>query len=470
MAVTIEEISELERRCAIPLPAQEIEQALQARLNRLARTTHIKGFRRGKVPAALLRQRYGAELRHEVIEELTRKLLQDTLQEHGLRVAGAPSLKVQPAGGADPEGAASAEGKELEGDLECMVTFEVYPEVTLVGYKELAVERAAVEVSDQDVEEMVGRLRRQAGQWEVVDSRPAQDGDRLTIDFSGTLDGGEVFEGGSGKEVQVELGSGAMIPGFEEGLQGLKAGARKTLSLVFPEDYHEDSLKGRKARFDVHVRQVEALQPAPLDDDLFSRYGMSGASGEEFAASVRRGLERQVKQLIEEQVKTGLVEQLLKAHVVNLPKSLVAEEIEDLRHRTLTRMGIDTTKVNPLELLPDDHLREEAGRRVKTALLLGEVAKEEKLSADREAVGAKLQELAMGQPDPQEFIRLCVSSPQQMNLIHNMVLEDAVVAKLLAFATIKDQPRSCHDLLGWDQRPPGPALSAADSAFPQQTG
>ncbi|HKK23625.1 MAG TPA: trigger factor, partial [Pseudohaliea sp.] len=287
MQVSIETTSGLERRLTVGVPAERVDQEVDNRLQQAKKNVRLPGFRPGKVPMRVMRQRFGAGVRQEVLGEVMSQSFQDAVVQEQLRPAGQPTI----------------EPRNLEAgrDLEYVATFEIFPEVTLKDVSGFSVDRPAAEVSDEDVDNIIDVFRRQQGSWQTVE-RAAQEGDKVNIDFNGTRDG-EPFEGGSAEGSELELGSGRMIPGFEDGIAGMSAGEEKTLSLTFPEDYHEESLQGAAVEFAVKVNSVSELELAPLDEKLFAAYGVEGDDEAEFRKEVAGNMERELRNAINARVK-----------------------------------------------------------------------------------------------------------------------------------------------------------------------
>src|SRR5690606_31007592 len=323
MQVSIETTSGLERRMTIGVPAEQVENEVTARLQKAARTVRLDGFRPGKVPFKVVRQRYGAGVRQEVIGEVVSKSFQDAVQKENVRPAGQPSIE-------------SLTDKPGE-DLQFVASFEVYPEVEVREFSILSVVKPVAEVTGADVEKMIEVLRTQNASWSDVD-RAAAEGDQVTLDYVGRKDG-EEFPGGKASGSTLVLGSGQMIPGFEDGIVGMKAGESKTLALTFPADYHAEELKGAAVEFDIAVHAVKEKQLPALDDAFFARFGVKEGGQEKFVAEVRANMERELRNAIKNKLKTRLMNQLLENHSVELPKSLVKEEIGALRRQMLAQFG-----------------------------------------------------------------------------------------------------------------------------------
>lgn len=307
MQVSVENTSALERRMSITVPAERIETQVNKRLQQTAQKAKIPGFRPGKVPMSVIRQRYEADARQEAVGDVIQSSFYEAVVEQKLNPAGAPSV----------------EPKVLEKgkDLEFIATFEVFPEFTVAGFESISVERLSADVSDADLDKMLDILRKQNTRFEVAD-RAAQNEDQLNIDFVGKVDG-EVFAGGSAKATQLVLGSGRMIPGFEDGLVGAKAGEERVLNLTFPEDYQNLDLAGKSAEFTVTVNSVSEPKLPELNEEFFAQFGIKETGLEGFRAEVRKNMERELRQAIKSKVKNQVMDGLLASNPIEVPKALL---------------------------------------------------------------------------------------------------------------------------------------------------
>jgi trigger factor len=434
MQVSIETTSGLERRLTVGVPAERIESEVDSRLQKAAGNVKLPGFRPGKVPMKVMRQRFGAGVRQEVLGEVMSQSFQEAVVQEKLRPAGQPSI----------------EPKTLEAgkDLEYIATFEVFPEVEVVEIKDFEIEKPVAEVTDEDVDNIIEVFRKQQGSWDVVE-RAAADGDKVNIDYAGTRDG-EEFEGGSATGSDLELGSGRMIPGFEDGLVGMVAGEEKTLQLSFPEDYHNEELKGAAVEFKVTVNSVQAMAPAELNEELFVKYGVEEGGLDEFRSQVRQNMARELKNAVESKVKEQVMEALSKAHEsVEVPRALVAREVSAMRNQMFQQFG-GASAAQDLDLeslLPDDMFKENAEKRVKLGLVMAELVSKLKLKVDAERVRATIEEMASTYQDPDEVINYYYSNQEQLASVESKVLEDQMVEKLLDNAQIVEKECSYQEAL-----------------------
>jgi trigger factor len=435
MQVSIETTSGLERRLTVGVPAARVDSEVDSRLQKAAGQVRLPGFRPGKVPMKVMRQRFGAGIRQEVLGEVMSRSFQEAVVQEKLRPAGQPSI----------------EPKNLEAgkDLEYVATFEVFPEVELVEMQGFAIEKPVADVTDADVDNIIEVFRKQQGSWDEVE-RAAELGDRVTIDYTGTRDG-EAFEGGSAQGANLELGSGRMIPGFEDGIVGMTAGEEKTLSLTFPEDYHNEELKGAAVEFAIKLNKVTSLTPAALDEDLFKLYGVEEGGEEQFRKEVRDNMARELKNAIQGKVKQQVMDAVIAAHEgLEVPRALVSQEVDALRRQTFQQFGGGASgqDLDLKSLLPDEMFAENAERRVKLGLVLAEMISKFELKADPEAVRATIEEMASTYQEPEEVVNWYYSNREQLSSVESKVLEDSVVEKLLENAQITEQECSYQEAIG----------------------
>ena len=438
MQVSIETTSGLERRLTVGVPAERIEAEVKSRLQKAAGNVKLAGFRPGKVPMKVMQQRFGAGVRQEVLGEVMSQSFREAVIQEKLRPAGQPSI----------------EPKTLEAgkDLEYIATFEVFPEVEVVEIKGFEVEKPVAEVTDADVDNIIEVFRKQQGSWEVVE-RAAATGDKVNIDYVGTRDG-EEFNGGSATGSDLELGSGRMIPGFEDGIAGMKAGEEKTLQLSFPDDYHNEELKGAAVEFKVKLNSVQELVPAELDEELFAKYGVEEGGLETFRSEVRDNMARELKNAVQGKVKQQVMDAVAVAHeALEVPRALVEREVEAMRNQMFQQFGgAGGRDLDLKSLLPDEMFKENAERRVRLGLVLAELVGKLGLKADGDKVRARIEEMASTYQDPEEVINYYYSNQEQLAAVESSVLEDLMVEKLLENAHITEKACSYQEALAQAQR------------------
>lgn len=437
MQVSLETTSGLERRLTVGVPAQRIEDEVNKRLQQASKNVRLDGFRPGKVPFKVIRQRFGEGVRREVIGEVMGQTYQEAIMQEKLRPAGQPSI----------------EPKQLDAgkDLEYVAIFEVFPEVEARDLKETTVERHVAEVTDEDVDNIIEIFRKQQGSMQEVE-RAAAEGDTVIIDYVGKKDG-EPFDGGAANDSSLELGSGRMIPGFEDGIVGLKAGDEKTLELSFPEDYHNDDLKGAAVTFDITVKAVKEQVLAPMDEALFEQYGVTEGGEEKFREEIAGNMKRELKNAVTASVKKQVMDAVLATYEdVAVPKALVDQEITAMRQQMFQQFGGAPAQGMDLEsLLPAEMFVERAEPRVKLGLVLATLVSEYNIKPDADRVRETIEEIASTYEDPAEVVNYYYSNQEQLNAIENRVLEDQVVEKLQEQLKVEDKACSYQEAISAGQ-------------------
>ena len=429
MQASIETISTLERKMTIAVPAERVETQVEQRLNEAARTVQLKGFRKGKVPVKVVKERYGSSVRQEVLGEVMSQSYYEALGQHKVRPASQPRIEAKKVQAGD--------------DLEFVATFEVYPEVQLGDFSAIAVERKVADISDTDIDKMIETLRKQRQTWQEVD-RAAADGDQLLIDFTGKLDG-QPFEGGSATGNRLVLGSNRMIEGFEAGLVGAAKDQERVLALSFPANYHNQELAGKPVEFTVQINKVSAPVLPELTAEFFASFDVKQGSETEFRTEVKANLAREMKNAVRNSVKNQVVSELLKLHSVELPKSLVASEINVLRQQAVQQYG-GGQRVDE-NALPAELFREQAQRRVSLGLIMNEVIQQHQLKADPAAVRKLIEEMAESYEQPQEVVKWYYSNKEQLAQIEAMALEEAVIDHILSNAKVTENTCSYEEAL-----------------------
>ena len=428
MTVSVETTQGLGRRISITVPKDSIESAVKKELVEVAKKVRIDGFRKGKVPATIINQRYGASVRQDVLSELMTRNFVDAIIKEKINPAGAPNY-------------VPGEYKEGE-DFTYAVEFEVYPEVELKGLDAIEVEKPVVEVTDADVDTMLETLQKQQATWKETDAAASAE-DRATIDFTCSVDG-EEFEGGKASDFVLAMGQGRMIPGFEEGITGKKAGDTFTIDVKFPDDYHAENLKGKDAKFDIVLKKVETRELPELTAEFIKRFGVEDGSIEGLRAEVRKNMERELKGAIRNRVKTQAIDGLVNANEIDVPVALIDSEIDVLRRQAAQRFGGNEKQA--LEL-PRELFEEQAKRRVVVGLLLGEVIRINELKADEDRVKALIEEMASAYEDPQEVIEFYSKNSELMNNMRNVALEEQAVEAVLAKAKVTDKATNFQELM-----------------------
>lgn len=431
MQVSIETTSGLERRLTVGVPADVIDNEVNKRLQEAAKKVRINGFRQGKVPLKVVSQKFGAGIRQEVLGDTISRSFQEAVRQKDLKPAGQPRI----------------EPKQFEDgkDLEYIATFEVFPEIDVKYIDGVEITQYAAEISEADVDEMIETLRKSQAGWASVD-RAAADGDRVNIDFVGTKDG-EAFDGGTATGYNLQLGSNTMIPGFESGIVGLKAGETKTLNLVFPEDYQVESLKGAAVEFKVTLNSVSEQKLPELDDAFFASFGVKEGGLEKFRADVKENMEREKERMIKNKLKIQVLDALLAANPIEVPKALVQNEIDALRQQAVQQYGQLAARLDVRSLLPDDLFRKRAERRTALGLLISEVVTKEKITVDNDRVRQLVESIAATYEDPESVIKYYYSNNELLSGARAAVLEDQVVDLLAAKASINTKTVGYQELI-----------------------
>lgn len=427
MQVSVEQTGNLERKVTVQVPAERVEDEVTNRLRNLARRVRMDGFRPGKVPFKVVQKRYDGQVRGEVLSDLVQQTLSEALRQENLRPAGGPRI----------------EPKKMEPGqaLEYSAIFEVYPQIELASLDSAAVEKPAAEVTDADVDKMLEKLRTQRATWNEVE-REAREGDQITVNFEGSIDG-QVFAGGKGDQVPIVLGSGTMIEGFESQLEGAKAGEHRTVDVRFPDDYRAKEVAGKDAKFEVDVVKVAEPVLPEMDDDFAQAFGVKEGGVEALRSEVRGNMERELEQKVRAHIKEQVLERLLEANEIEVPKALVDEEI--------TRLISQATGKSPEELrgmnLPREAFEERARKRVALGLLIGEVINKNELQLDADRVSETLNRVAASYEDPEEVIQAYRKNPSLRNDLEAHVMEEQVVDLLVGQMQVKEKRMAFDDLM-----------------------
>lgn len=415
MNVTVESTGTLERRMRVELPAERIEKEVENRLKSVGRTAKIKGFRPGKVPATVVRQRFGVQVRQEVLTDLMGQSYRDAVAQENLNPVARP--KIEPVVSKDGKGFAF------------VATFEVLPEVRLGNLEKIKINRPDVQISDQDCDDMLLSLRQQKATWKTVD-RKSKDGDRVVVDFDGTLKG-EPVKGGKGNNVPVVLGRGQMLPDFEKGLAGLTAGSETTFTVKFPKDYHVADLASKKVDFAVKVHRVEESELPPLDDKLAEQYGVTEGGLEQLRKDVLSNMEREARQKVTADIKMQVLNALLELNPIEVPQALKYEEMHNMQHEAMRRMGIEDHDHKHDKGPPMSDFAEAAEKRVRLGLLVNQVIADHTIVVDPARVRQRVEDICSGYEDAGQMVASYLANQQIMASIEPMVLEEQAVDWLI---------------------------------------
>ena len=426
MEVTVESTGTLERRMRVELPIAPIEQQVDSRLKTVGRTAKIKGFRPGKVPAKVVRQRYGRQVREEVLNEVLQKSYTEAVTQENLNPAGGPKIETE-----DDNGKTFA----------FTATFEIMPEVKLKDLEKIKIEKPDVSIDDSDIDDMMLSLRKQKASWEEVDRKSA-DGDRVVIDFVGKLKG-EVFPGGEGKEYPVVLGAGQMLPDFEKGLMGVKAGDETTFKVKFPKDYHSEDLAGKKADFEIKVHRVEGEVLPELDDEFAESFNVTEGGLDKFKTDVRENMEREASQKVKNDMREQVMNALLESNPLEIPHTLKHQEMHALQKEAMQRLGVEDPELAP----PLDNFSAGAEKRVALGLLLRQVIEDKEIKADAALIRARVEELCAGYENAEDMVTMYMSNPQVMQQVEPMVVEQQAINWIIDNGKTKDKKISFKEFM-----------------------
>ena len=425
MQVSVEKTGDLERRMTVQVPGESIDSQISSRLDELRRQVRLKGFRPGKVPLNVVRQRYGKQVREEVIGQVMESSLQEAIGQEKLRVAGVSRL--QP-----------SSGLEFEGDFEFVAELEVFPELPEIDVSELSFERPVAEVAESDVDDMIDTLREQRREWEPVE-RAAGDGDRVRLSYVADLDGTRVPEQGQ-HELAPTLGKMKSFPELESALQGMSAGDNKTAELTFPEDYRYQALAGKTATVELSVKQVEGSDLPEVNDEFAALFGIDGGV-EQMRKDVRKNLERELRQGVASRLKVAVTDKLGERFMeVKLPRSSVVQEARQIAEQYAQQSGQE-------QLPPLEQFMPSAEKRLRLGLLMGELARQNKIQIDQARVQKKLEEIADTYEEPAQIIEIYRADARLMDQLENLVLEEQVIDLVLDKAQVTDKPMSFKEAL-----------------------
>lgn len=429
MQVSVEVVKGLERKMTVIVPAQQVDSAVEERLVQASGNLKLNGFRKGKIPFKVVKDKIGKSVRHEVVGEMISRSYFEAIGEEKLNPAGEPHI----------------EPKNIEtiGDLEFVATFEVYPEINLPDFKKIEVTRMGATVEAPDIDEMIETLRQQRQTWSVV-VREAQLKDLVNISFSGSSNGQE-FQGGSGENVNLILGSERMIPGFEASIEGKVANDKFVVPLTFPADYQASELAGKNVDFEIVVNSVSEQCLPKVDEEFFKDFGVLSGGLDAFREEISNNMRRELEAASRNKLKTGITEEIVKIVDPDIPSALIAGEIGRLRSQAIERMG-NNNNLDP-SMLPDELFNEEAIRRVKLGLVLGEIVQVEKLKADPAKVRQAIEDLAATYESPDEVIKWYYGNPDQLANVESSVIEDEVFDFIIGEAVVTDSEVSYQEII-----------------------
>jgi trigger factor len=430
MQVSVESIGKLERRMQVQVPAERVSEEIAARLKNLSRTARLKGFRPGKAPLKVIRQQFGTQVHREVIGELLQSSYAEAVTQKQLSPAGSPRIEPQ----------SMDEGQ----DLKYVATFEVFPEVVLQPIETLQVDRLTAEVTESDVDAMIERLRKQQMKYVAV-SRPAAIGDKVTIDFEGTIDG-VAFAGGKGQNIGIVLGEGRMLPQLEQGLIGATGQEKRDISVNFPADYRATELAGKLAIFATEVKAIEEPLLPAIDDEFCAAFGVTEGGVAKLREDVAANMRRELEQALRNRNKAAVMENLYAANPTDVPNVLIEGQIRDMQVEAMRRSGAK----DPSQAPPREPLLEPARRRVTLGLLLNDVIRRENLVVDRTRVNERLDEMVSAYGDAAAMKRAYLQNAEAMRQVEGLALEDQAVDWILAHAKVREVVSSFKELMNFE--------------------
>ena len=437
MQVSVEALSDLERRVTVQVPAEKLAKEIEDRLLSLSRRVKVDGFRPGKVPLKLVKRMYGDQVRYEAVGELMEHSLHEALVQEKLNPLGGP--KIEPKALKDGQ------------DLEYSATFEVMPEFDPTGFENIAVERPTAEITEQDVDNMLQNLRQQRATWREVE-RPAAESDRVRIDFEGAIDG-QNFAGGKGENVNVVLGKGSMLKDFEDRLIGLSAGAGTEFDLTFPENYQVKEIAGKTARFQVKLHAVEETVLPEVDDAFAASFDVKDAGVAGLRQSLRENMERELRDGIKASVKRQVMQGLLDANPIPVPKVLVETEIEHLARQLYFPADAKDEKTQRLKA---QLFEPEARRRVSLGLLISRLATAQQIKVDERRVQNYLETMASTYQEPAEVMRWYEKTPKALDNVRALALEDQIVDWLMERARVTEKTSTFAEIMTPAKQPADP--------------
>ena len=430
MQASVENTGKLERRMQVQVPAERVSKEIAARLKQLSRTARLNGFRPGKAPLSVIRRQFGPQVHREVIGELLQSSFSEAVTQNQLAPAGNPRIEPQ----------SVDEGK----DLTYVATFEVFPEVTLQPMETLEIERITADVTPDDIDAMIQRLRKQQMKFAPA-SRAAVHGDKVTVDFEGSIDG-VPFAGGKGENIPIVLGENRMLPQLEEGLVGAAAGEQRTVEVDFPGDYRATELAGKRASFKVDVKTVEEPSLPEVDEAFCAAFGVTEGGVERLKEDVAANMRRELEQTLRNRNKTAVMDKLFAANPIDVPTTLLESQVRDMQAEVMRRSGAKDAAQAP----PREPLIEPARRRVALGLLFNDIIRRENIVVDPARSNARLDEMVGAYGDGAALKRAYLQNADAMRQVESLALEDQVVDWVLAHAKVLAKDATFRELMNFE--------------------
>ena len=435
MQVSVETTQGLERRMMVEIEESKVAEAVETRLKSLAKTTKIKGFRAGKVPFKVVKQHYGGQVRQEIVSDLVQSTFYEAVTQEKLRPAGGPTI-----------------GNDLVATdgLKYTATFEVYPDIEISNFEGVSIEKETAEIEASDVDEMIETIRKQNKAWQEAD-RASEEGDQVTVDFAGVVDG-EAFEGGTGTDMAVEIGAGRMIAGFEDGLKGLKQGDETTLSLTFPDNYPKKELAGKPVEFKITVKKVEQVVLPEIDEEFAKKMGVEDGSVEKMRKDIQDNMQRELDAKIKANIKQAAMDKLIELHNIDVPKALTEQESTVLMQQMQQNLASQGMDAGDVQLNPE-MFKDQAVRRVSLGLIMAEIVKDKDIKVDDKKVRAKVEEIAEPYEKPDEVISWYYGDKQRLNEIESLVFEEQIIDWMLSKVEVIEKPKKFKELMQPEAKP-----------------
>ncbi len=430
MQVSVESTGDIERKLVIEVPAERVDQEVEKRLKDMRSKVRLDGFRPGKVPVSVVKEKYGKAVHQEVVGDVIQQTLYEAASQEDLRLAGSPSSVIP-------------EGMELGQPLKYTATVEIYPEIEIGAIDTIEITRQSTEITDADIDKMIEVLREQQQEWKEVDVA-AEDGHQVVLSFDGSIEG-EPFDGGKAEDFTMEVGKGQMIADFEKAIVGMKAGDEKDADVTFPDDYQAENLKGKTVQFNLKVSVVNEVVLPEVDDEFYKKFGVDNGSEVDFRVEVKKNMDRELAQTLKARVKQGVMDGLSSTHEVTAPTSLVVDEIKQIRTEMSQNGGYDAST------LPEEMFKNQAEQRVKLGLIVGEIIKQNNLEKDQDRVDAMLADLSASYEDPASVIEYYKNNQQAMQTVEAAVLEEMIVDWVLDQAKVTDEITDFDSIMNRDK-------------------
>lgn len=438
LQVSSEKVSEKETQLTVKVPVGQIQQKVEGRIRKMSKTARVDGFRKGKVPVSYIRSQYGAGIQQEVINDEIRDTVFDAIKKQEIRAVGIPNI----------------DDVKVEDDfLVYQATVEIFPEIAIQGMDEVDVERHTAVVSDEDVDEMVENLRQQRQEYVDKDGEIAEN-DQAVFDFLGTVDG-EAFEGGAAEDFELVIGSNRFIPGFEDGMIGMKAGEEKQIDVTFPEDYQAENLAGKAAQFKVTLKSVQQPQLPEINDEFCKLFGVEEGGLEQLKIEVRKNMEREIKNATRNQIKEATLNALLEKNEFDVPAAMLEQEVDRQRNQMIQRFaqqfGADPQGFDQ-SMFPNEMFEDQATRAARLGIIVARIIDTEEITVDAARVEKYIQDSAENYEDPQEVIDYLTNDEQQRASVEAIILEEQVVEHVLDKGKVTDKEVSYQELLAASQQ------------------